>query len=536
MSTTRTPNSTLDLITAIDYIPQGLGVFDSDGRLQLSNARYQKLLGLEDRLVVPGTSISDIVQFLADRGDLGGGDPAEVARSRIEGLMKKSQTISQRLGVTGQQLEIQSSQLEEGGIVVSLMDVTDRADAEAALASVNLSLERRVEERTSALSRVNTELELARTKADAANQDKTRFFAAASHDLLQPLNAARLYTSTLIEKAKTTEFSELAESIDASLGAVEEIMSVLLDISRIESGALKPSPSTFNISELMAKIDVEFQPLARERNIQLKVLDIDCAVFTDRMLLSRVVQNLVSNAIKYTLPGGSVLVGCRRRGGRLRFDVIDTGIGISKGQQSLIFKEFARLEHGARIAQGIGLGLSIVQRISLALGLALELESVVGKGSRFSVHLPVARLGRRKLTSPEPEISQPEQTLSGLRVLCVDNEVAILDAMRGLMEGWACDVRTARSLRDIAQSALLDQWMPDIVLMDYHLDQSSGLDAIEWLRQNVGGHLPAALVTADRNARVSALAEERGIPILTKPVKPGALRAVLSRLNQKPLP
>jgi CheY-like chemotaxis protein len=230
-----------------------------------------------------------------------------------------------------------------------------------------------------------------------------------------------------------------------------------------------------------------------------------------------------------------VLVGVRRRGGRIRLDVIDTGIGFNKDQSSLIFAEFSRLEHGARMAQGLGLGLSIVKRLVAALGLTLELDSREGKGSRFSLYMPIARTQNGSLEAPSPT-REPASNLIGVRVLCVDNERAILDAMEGLLGGWGCDVRSARSLKDIDKDRLLLGWLPDLVLMDYHLDQTSGLDAIEWLRHNVGGHLPAALVTADRTMAVRALAEERGIAVVTKPVKPAALRAAISGLATQKRP
>ena len=253
------------------------------------------------------------------------------------------------------------------------------------------------------------------------------------------------------------------------------------------------------------------------------------AVLTDRLLLGRIVQNLVANAVKYTRPGGRVLVGCRRRGARLRLDIIDTGIGFPREQQGLIFAEFSRLEQGARMAPGLGLGLSIVQRLVAMLGLGLELDSREGRGSRFSLYLPLAR--NPSTAAPNaPATAAAALDLAGLRVLCVDNERAILDAMGGLIGGWGCEVRIARSLREISRDGLIEGWMPDLVLMDYHLDQTSGLDAVEWLRQNLGGHLAAALLTADRSPDIRALAEARGVAVIMKPVKPAALRAAIGGL------
>jgi signal transduction histidine kinase len=530
------PHASDSLRQAIDYLPQGIAVFDPDALLVVSNARYKALLALPDALVEPGTALFEMVRFLAARGDLGRGEASELATDRINQLTAAPTIVMQLTAIAGQALEFQSSRLPDGGLVISFADVTQRVKAERALERMNQSLEQRVEERTAALTRVNAELESARAKADAANHDKTRFLAAASHDLLQPLNAARLYTSTLIERAKLTGLSDLANSIEASLTAVEEIMSALLDISRIDSGALKPAPAPVAARDLLKKMEVEFGPLARERNIALKILDTDAAVLVDKTLVGRIVQNLVSNAIKYTPPGGRVLLGIRRRGSRMRLDVIDTGIGFNRDQHRLLFAEFSRLERGARMAQGLGLGLSIVQRLVSALGLTLELDSREGKGSRFSLFLPAARKIR---LAPDAGPAQAETSVGALdyKVLCVDNERAILEAMEGLLTHWGCDVRTALSLKQIDRERLLEGWYPDLVLMDYHLDQTSGLDAIEWLRHNLGGHLPAALVTADRSPAVRTLAEDRGIAVVTKPVKPAALRAAISGLaNQSRSP
>jgi signal transduction histidine kinase len=528
-SPTPSADAESSLRQAVEVIPQGLAVFDADLHLVTSNHRYRDLLALPDHLVQSGVALYDIALFLARRGDLGEGDATLLAVRRVESLTQSASTVSQRMGARGQVLEFHSARLKDGGLVVSFADATKRVEAEGELERINDALEGRVEERTAALTRVNSELESARAKADAANRDKTRFLAAASHDLLQPLNAARLYTATLIERSGGTGLGELAHSIEASLNAVEEIMSALLDISRLDGGNLKPSPTAFPMHDLMKKIEVEFLPMARERDIDLRIVGTARAALADRSLVARIAQNLVSNAIKYTRPGGRVLVGCRLRGQRVRLDIVDTGIGFNRDQHALIFAEFSRLEHGARMAQGLGLGLSIVKRLVAALGLTLELDSKEGRGSRFSVYLPATRLVRPPVETGRL-IGEAPSNLSGLRVLCVDNERAILDAMEGLLSGWGIDVRSARSLKDIDKDSLLVGWLPDLVLMDYHLDQTSGLDAIEWLRHNVGGHLPAALVTADRSPAVRTLAEDRGVAVVTKPVKPAALRATISGL------
>lgn len=521
------------LRAALEHLPYGMAYFDSDLRLVLANATYRVGLSLPPALVAEGTPLDDILLFLARRGDLGPGTPQVLADQRKRLIVHEPATLTRRLSVLGRHLEIHTSSLPGQGLVISFSDVTDRIKAEAALEQINHTLEERVDDRTRALTLLNAELEKARAKADAANHEKTRFLAAASHDLLQPLNAARLYTSTLFERTRGTPMARIAESIDASLNAVEDIMSTLLDISRMDSGALKVTQSNFNVLDLLRKIEIEFQPLAREKNINLRVIGASLIVRSDRMLLARVVQNLVSNAVKYTRPGGQVLVGCRKRGNTVRLDVIDTGIGIDRHQHTLIFTEFSRLEQGARIAPGLGLGLSIVQRILGALDHPMEIDSVVGKGSRFSVLVPLIASVAPPAPAKAVPLARADTQFSGLNVLCVDNERNILDAMSGLLENWGCEVRTATSLKEIAQLNMLEGWVPDLVLMDYHLEQTSGLDAIEWLKQIVGGHLPAILVTADRTAAVRQLAETRGTAVLNKPVKPAALRALLAQVSKR---
>src|SRR5262249_167555 len=230
------------------------------------------------------------------------------------------------------------------------------------LARVNETLERRVQERTAELTEVNKALAIAKRKADEANLDKTRFLAAASHDVLQPLNAARLYATSLVQRHIADSDAQLVRNIDSSLEAVEEILNVLIEISRLDAGRMEPDITDFALNDVFERLEVEFQPLAREKGLELRIVPTRAWVTSDRRLLRRMLQNLVSNAIKYT-PSGRVLVGVRRMGGRLSIQVHDTGPGIPVSKRSLIFKEFQRLEGTAHAVRGLGLGLAIVARI-----------------------------------------------------------------------------------------------------------------------------------------------------------------------------
>ncbi|HZD91148.1 MAG TPA: hybrid sensor histidine kinase/response regulator, partial [Pseudolabrys sp.] len=372
----------------------------------------------------------------------------------------------------------------------------------------------------------NAALARAKGEADAANISKTKFLAAASHDILQPLNAARLYVTSLIERQRGAGDRPLIDNIDASLEAVEEIFGALLDISRLDTGALRPEFASFHIDELMRQIAVEFAPLATAKRLQLTFVPCSLVVRSDRRLLRRLIQNLVSNAIKYT-PEGRVLVGCRRRGDRLRIDVYDTGLGIPAEKQRDIFMEFHRLDQGARIARGLGLGLSIVERVARVIGATVELTSQLGEGSHFAVSVPLSSAAPVALPPREDARVDPGQ-LAGTMALCIDNEPAVLDGMETLLRGWGCEVLTAPDLAAALATIAAGPMAPNGLLVDYHLDRGNGIEAILALRR-VYGELPAILITADRSPAVREQARAHKIVVLHKPVKPAALRALLAQ-------
>jgi CheY-like chemotaxis protein/two-component sensor histidine kinase len=377
-----------------------------------------------------------------------------------------------------------------------------------------------VRERTEELAR-------AKAEADEANISKTRFLAAASHDILQPLNAARLYATSLVERERGGEEARLAANVDASLEAVEEILITLLDISRLDTGALQPDLSNFRIDEILSQLEVEFAPLAAEKGLKLSFLPCSLAVRSDRRLLRRLLQNLVSNAIKYT-PRGRVLIGCRRRRGKLRIDVVDTGLGIPVGKQKVIFKEFQRLDQGARAARGLGLGLSIVERIARVLEHKIRLRSASGKGATFSVEIPTVSAPTRMNVTPRTA-AMPAAPLDTTIVLCIENEPQVLDGMQALLGGWGCHVLAASDLKSALATMHDRRQRPDVLLVDYHLDEGNGIDAIAALRATLGDEMPAALITADRSPQVRDQARSKGIQVMHKPLKPAALRAFLAQ-------
>ena len=515
------------LQTALDHVRQGIAVFDKELQLICWNRQFGEILDLPPGLTRVGIGLADILRLNARRGDIGPERIEAFVGEQIELYVFGAKPFLERFAEPELVIEVRANRMPDGGIVTTFTDITASVEAAEALERSNETLERRVQERTEELTRLNAALARAKGEADAANISKTQFLAAASHDILQPLNAARLYVTSLIERQGGREDAPLVGNIDASLEAVEEIFGALLDMSRLDTGTMRPEFASFRIDELMRQIELEFAPLATARGLELKFVPCSLVVRSDRRLLRRLIQNLVSNAIKYT-PSGRVLVGCRRRGENLRVDVYDTGIGVPETKLRDIFVEFHRLDQGAKIARGLGLGLSIVERVARALGGAVDVVSMVGRGSRFSVLVPRSSAVPIALPQRDAPGLDPGK-LAGTTALCIDNEPAVLDGMETLLRGWGCEVIKAPDL-NLALAAIAESpTMPNGLLVDYHLDEGNGIDAIVLLRRQYGADLPAILITADRSPAVREAARAQAIQVLNKPLKPAALRAMLAQ-------
>ena len=290
---------------------------------------------------------------------------------------------------------------------------------------------------------------------------------------------------------------------------------------------MKPEITSFRVDELFRQLQRDFEPQTREKGLQLRFVTSRLTIRSDRRLLRRVLQNLVSNAIKYT-PSGKVLVGCRRRGTLLLLQVMDTGLGIPQAKQKAVFREFERLDQGARIARGLGLGLSIVERIASTLGHRLTLRSAPGRGSTFEIAVPRAA----GLAAPAPQAERAASSfapLKGMLVVAIDNEPTIQDGMKLVLGGWGCDVVTAADANEALSALERGGRVPDAIVADFHLDEGNGIAATLALREALGRFVPATLLTADRSPEVRAQAEEAGMQILNKPMRPAALRALLSQ-------
>jgi Na+/proline symporter/CheY-like chemotaxis protein len=515
------------LQTALNHVRQGIAVFDADLQLICSNRHFAEILALPAHLVQLGIPLQEILEFMGAVSPRGAGDSEALLERRLTAYTTEGEPYLERLPDRHMVIEVRSNRMPGGGLVITFSDVTPSFEAAEALERANATLEKRVRDRTEELTRLNSELALAKSTAEDASISKTRFLAAASHDILQPLNAARLYVTSLVERQNGGEVSRLVENIDDSLEAIEEILGALLDISRLDAGAMTPSITRFKIGDLMRSLEIEFAPIARAKGLKLTFMPCSLPVESDRALLRRLLQNFISNAVKYT-PRGRVLVGCRRHGQSLQIGVYDTGVGIPVLKRREIFKEFHRLEQGARIARGLGLGLSIVERLARVLNHGIALDANAGGGSVFSVMVPVAKAINHTaaVTSATPLSKTP---MSGSLIVCIENDAAILDGMKTLLTAWDAEV-IAVTDPEIAISAIeAAGGRVTGLLVDYHLDRGNGVAAIRDIRRRFGDNIPAILITADRSPHVRAAAREEHIAVLNKPVKPASLRALLGQ-------
>jgi len=506
------------LDTALANLSQGIAVIDGSQRLVAWNQGYQQLIGYPVGYLVVGRSVADLFRFNAERGLLGPGAIDSLVQRRLDYLKSGSAYVFERRWPNGVVIEIRGNPIASGGFVTTYTDISAFRRAEADLTTANETLEARVESRT-------RELREATTEAERANQAKTRFLAAISHDLLQPLNAANLFTHALAQQLKHGEYRPAVQNIASALSSTETLLAGLLDLSRLDAGGLTPRVRAFPAAELLDTLTTEFGVMARERGLSLATVPSRMWLLSDPQLLRRVLQNFVANALRYT-QHGEVLIGLRRRPGGVEFLVGDTGPGIAAADRERIFEEFQRLPSAREAApEGLGLGLAIAARITRLLGHPITLRSMPGRGTLIGVLIPSA--APIPLLPAQP-VAAPRPFASGHCVLAVDNEPAGLRALATLLGGWGIDVKTAsnaQEARTVLGHAKVDAW-----IFDYHLDDGdTGIQLRERLREQFG-NCPAILVSADHGPELRALAAEHEIHLLHKPIKPLALRSLLSRL------
>ncbi|MHB1083246.1 MAG: ATP-binding response regulator [Thiobacillus sp.] len=385
-------------------------------------------------------------------------------------------------------------------------------------------LEKRIREATAGLA-------AKKDMAERANQAKSRFFAAASHDLRQPLHALSLFVTALKGRNQQAESQTLIDNIEASTAAMELLFNALLDISRLDAGTIEAHPVHFSLRKMLQDIGTQFSALATEKRLQLRFRPCDVTLYSDPLLIERILVNLISNAIHYTDDGG-VLVACRRRSRMIRLSVIDTGRGIPLDQQESVFQEFVQLHNLARDRnKGLGLGLAIVSRLGRLLGHRVYLRSRPQHGSMFSIDVPC---GDAQFVQSPTATGAPEKIPVDALVLLVDDESAILRGMAELFDNWHIDLVTAHSADEAVHWLETIDRIPDVIVSDYRLpDDTDGIEVITRLRQQYGHDIPAILVTGDTAPDTILRISQAGIPMLHKPLRPAKLRALLTHLIQQ---
>jgi len=439
--------------------------------------------------------------------------------NRLAGQLRHVGQVVERLA--GDDLAVRA-QLPPGGEVGALAaGINNLAET---LQTHRSELEKRIREATADLA---AKMDM----AERANSAKSRFFAAASHDLRQPLHALSLFVAALKARNQQPETQTLIENIEASTAAMELLFNALLDISRLDAGTIEAHPENFSLQKMLRDLDQQFRALAEEKQLRLRFRPCDITLYSDPLLIERILANLIANAIRYTDDGG-VLVACRRRGRMVRLSVIDTGRGIPPDQQESVFHEFVQLHNPARDrSKGLGLGLAIVSRLGRLLGHRVDLRSRPGHGSTFSIDVPCGDAGQ---IQPPVVVSAPGQVPDDALVLLVDDENAILRGMTELFENWNIDLVTAHSADEAEHWLDSIVRIPDVIVSDYRLpDDTDGIEVIARLRQKFGRDIPAILVTGDTAPDTILRISQAGIPMLHKPLRPAKLRALLTHLIQQ---
>ena len=511
----------------------GVCTFSSDAQIMMHNARFREILNLPLSLLQGSLSVQTLLDLMRERGLIKADDELNVSKWQQEiksrgWLRKRVRDGSDRV------LDIHINQLPDGGFLVELKDVTLEA-------RTTETLENRVMERTAELThanarlvqeyeekaRVEEALRIAKERAEAAVSSKTRFLAAASHDLLQPINAAKLMISTLLEITHETELHEMMERLEGAFGSAEQLLHSLLDISRLETADPDTvSPTDVSLASLIAGIQGDQTLVAESKNVRLDVVLCSEIVNSDPVYLLRSIQNLVVNAIQYTEPGGRVLVGCRRRGDKVVLQVWDTGIGIARKDQERVFEEFTRAEN-VSLVSGMGLGLSVVDRACRLLDHKLSLRSKPGMGSVFSIEMDRVEADRSTVEPLDLLANSGDVPLDFI-VLVIENDSDVLFGTTQWLEQNGASVLPAQSQQEAMQFVADMGIPPDIILADYQLDDGeTGVNAIRQIREMTQTRVPAILITADRSEALRKDGLRHDISVMTKPVKLPQLRSLI---------
>ncbi|MBB6367637.1 histidine kinase [Xanthomonas sacchari] len=511
------------LSRSLEHLPQGVVIIDAQLRLVAWNSRYLEIFRFPPELIRVGRPIEDVFRYNARRGLLGPGPVEAAIQRRLDHLRSGRPHMRESEKDDGTVLEIRGNPLPDGGFVTSYADITSYKNAARELRSLADALEHRVAERTRDLAE-------AKREAENANRYKTRFVASAVHDLLQPLNAARMFVSALRGKLHEADARQIADHVDNALAAQDAILNSLLDISRLEAGTLKTQVQDLALDPLLQTLAREFGIVAEGRGLRLDYVPTRATVRSDATLLRRILQNFLSNAVRYT-PRGRVLLGCRREGAQLRIEVHDQGPGIPDALQQEIFEEFRRLGDGVANDRGAGLGLAIVERIGRLLGHRIGLRSHLGRGSVFSVTVPLGDAAAAQRQAPAAMASDngDDPILHGCRVWCIDDDPRVCEASRTLLTRWACQVELAAGPEQALAAAQPAQ-APELVLLDVRMGDRDGPSLFAQLCARWQAEPRVILITAEADPALRALAQERGWGFLAKPVRAPALRALMTQM------
>ncbi|MGB1237099.1 MAG: PAS-domain containing protein [Pseudomonadales bacterium] len=514
------------LQSAIENSAEGISVVDSELNLVAWNHRYVELFQYPQHLVYVGCPVEKLIRHNAERGLCGKGDIEEQIHRRLQHLQRGQPHSSEREHGDGKVIRIQGNPLPNGGFVMIFSDISAFRRAEQVLREANQDLETRVSERTAKLEQANAELERERASAIAAHRNKSQFLNACSHDLMQPLEAARLFTSALSQQRDLNEeHLGQIDHIDRALQSASQLLGQLGELAKIESGNVQPKPQHFSIDQLLETLALEFSSLALAQSVTLRRCPSSAWIKSDPQLLRRVLQNLIGNALRYA-PGGRVLIGCRRHANTLTIQVVDTGPGIPIDKQQRVFEQFTQLDN-AQAGQGLGLGLSISKSFCQLLQHPLKLCSEVGRGCTFSIQVP--------LVSARAAVQQaaklPSIDLSGVCVLCIENDPELLQATLALLEAWQCNVLCAE--RSEVALTLAEQYGDeiDIVLADYQLGgEVDGLTLLAKISGASAYGIPGILMTAALESNLAQKTEREGFSFMRKPIDPETLKALMGRL------
>ncbi|WP_440877327.1 hybrid sensor histidine kinase/response regulator [Thalassotalea sp. PLHSN55] len=532
-STQRQQYSQNLLQSAIENASEGISIVDGNLKLVAWNKKYLDFFNYPKELVYVGCPVESLIRYNAQRGLCGAGSVNEQVNKRIAYLRKGSPHSSERQHHNGQAIRIAGNPLPDGGFVMMFSDITAYRKAEQVLKEANLDLETIINERTQKLEQANEALAKESQKAEQAHVKKSQYLKACSHDLMQPLEAARLFTSALADQNNlNTDQRRQVNNIDHSLKVASDLLSDLGEIARIESGNIKPQIVVFSINELFDDLALEFEASALDVHVDFRVVKHSAWIKSDKRLLRRILQNLIGNAFRYASPG-KVLLGARVRNGNVDIEVLDNGPGIPVEKQEIVFEQFTQLDTpSANAGRGLGLGLNITQSLTQLLQHSLSLQSQEHKGCKFTLTVEKACAG----VTVKPTAAKVGSVFTDVTVLCIDNDPDVLAGMVELLAAWQCNVYTADSYQSADEIFKHEKDEIKIVLADYQLDNDEdGLTLIASLREQCQHYLPAILITATTDADIDNKAAEADVGFMRKLVKPAALRAMMSAMLAKHL-